>query len=54
MALAMDKHEILDVGWNNQLPKSEMKKNISVTAAETGLQWITAVYASIIACHINK
>lgn len=39
MGLAMDKNEVPNVGWNNQLPKSEMKKNIiDVTAAETGLQ----------------
>jgi len=32
-----------------------MKKNIiDVTAAEIGLQWITAVYASVITCHITK
>lgn len=55
MGLAMDKNEVLDVGWNNQLPKSEMKKNvIGVTAAEIGLQWIMTIYASIIAYHIKK
>ena len=53
MGLAMDENEVLDVGWNNQLPKSELKK-IDITAADIGLQWITAVYASITACHRNE
>lgn len=41
MGQTMDKNEMLDVGWNNQLPKCEGKKNImGVTAAEICLQWI--------------
>lgn len=55
MGPAMDENEVLEVGWNNQLPKSELKKNIiGITAAEIGLQWITAVYASITTCHRNE
>lgn len=51
----MDENEVLQVGWNNQLPKSELKKNvIGTAAAEIGLQWITAVYASTTACHRNE